>query len=76
MIAFRNKNDILQIGDYEFIKLEDFVLSYRRTNGNQSITFYLNFGEAEIKLPKGYQKVLGTQEETDVLKPRNAIALC
>nr|WP_295678032.1 alpha-amylase family glycosyl hydrolase [uncultured Lachnoclostridium sp.] len=76
MIAFRNENEILQTGNYDFIALEDFVLSYRRTSGNQSITFYLNFGETEVLLPKGYQKVLGTQEESEVLKPMNAVALC
>lgn len=75
MIVFRNSNEVLQTGNYEFIRLEDSVLSYKRTLGTQSITCYLNFSESDVLLPKGNQRSIGTQEGKEVLKPMNAIAL-
>lgn len=74
IIRFRNEHEVLQYGEYNFIKLEDSILSYQRSYEGQAIHVLLNFGDVEVPLNQNKDYVISTQKGTKTLKPYQGVA--
>ncbi|MGE5106758.1 MAG: alpha-amylase family glycosyl hydrolase [Sphingobacteriales bacterium] len=60
LIALRNKEKVLQYGNYEKLEFNNDVISFTRSMGVDKITVIINFGnENEIILPAGAKVLMG-----------------
>jgi glycosidase len=70
LIALRNKEKVLQYGDYDNLKHQEDQISFTRSYQGDKITVIINFGsKKEIKLPTGATLLMGSK----VLKPNSFI---
>jgi len=60
LITLRNKEKVLQYGEYDRLEYQDNQILYTRSFEGESITVIINFGAAtKIKLPGGAKILLG-----------------
>ncbi|KFF11707.1 alpha-glucosidase [Flavobacterium hydatis] len=70
LIALRNKEKVLQYGDYDNLKHQEDQISFTRSYQGDKITVIINFGlKKEITLPAGATLLMGSK----ILKPNSFI---
>lgn len=72
-IAFRNTSNALQYGNYEYLTLNDGVLSYGRKAQQETCKIYLNFSDKYCPISESGNVILSTEEFKGGLEPYQGV---